>query len=568
MKEVKNLCTSILKKDKKNFDALQLLGLTAARNKLWEIAADFFFKALEVNPNNSNLHNNQGIVFQELGQVDKALHSYRKSIYLNPENAEAFYNQADLLKYLKSYENAIKSYMQAITVKPDFAEAFCNLGILYYELKEFNESELKLKKAINLNPNYLEANINLGNVLLDLKRFDDSLESYNKAIAINQTHAESYCNRGNVLIELNRLSDALFSYDTAISLKSNYYEAYCNRGNVLKLMKRFDEALESYDKSIEANPSYADAYWNKSLTYLYQGDFVNGLSLYDWRWKIDKIETVYRSSFKPEWDGKSRIDRILVWSEQGVGDEIMFAGLLSELQSLVGGVIVEVDERLIPIFARSLSGIEFVSKLLPVEDERFDAHLPMGSLMKFLRPTLEAFNAKGGSPYLLADIKRSQALRSKWVKGAEKLIGISWKSKNAQNGHQRSLSLKDMVQALQVPGVKLVNLQYGDVKDEILQVKQEIGIEVIEESSVDNFVDLDGLAALIMACDEVISVDNSTVHLSGALGKEVQVLLPFSADWRWMEERADSPWYRSVKLHRQGPNWDWQKVLALLEISS
>ena len=113
---------------------------------------------------------------------------------------------------------------------------------------------------------------------------------------------------------------------------------------------------------------------------------------------------------------------------------------------------------------------------------------------------------------------------------------------------------------LSLPDVDFVSLQYGDTDEEIEQVRSESSVNVLSFKDVDNFHDIDGLASLIQACDFVVSIDNSTVHLAGALGKDTRVLLPFVPNWRWLMDRCDSPWYSSVKLYRQGSDRNWSGV--------
>ena len=167
--------------------------------------------------------------------------------------------------------------------------------------------------------------------------------------------------------------------------------------------------------------------------------------------------------------------------------------------------------------------------------------------------------------YVMADSSRASALRQVLTSDDTRpLCGISWRSKNEKKGQDRSIALKELVQAVDPSRVRLVNLQYGDVSHEIAQLQQEEGIEVLQCPGVDTHNDLDGLAALIEVCDFVVSADNSTVHLAGALGRTVSVLLPFNADWRWFLNRSDSPWYPSATLYRQDVLGDWSSPLTQL----
>ena len=132
----------------------------------------------------------------------------------------------------------------------------------------------------------------------------------------------------------------------------------------------------------------------------------------------------------------------------------------------------------------------------------------------------------------------------------ERAIGISWRSSNAETGAMRSVGWRELVEALRGEGVRLVNLQYGEVGAEIEGVYEELGERVWACGEVDNREDLDGLAALIEACDEVVSIGNATAHLAGALGKRTRVLLPEAPSWRWLAKGHTTPWYESVCIYR------------------
>ena len=259
---------------------------------------------------------------------------------------------------------------------------------------------------------------------------------------------------------------------------------------------------------------------------------------------------------------------MFLWAEQGIGDEIMFASLIPELEERCSNLTVKCDERLIPLFERSFSEkINFQFDQNKVTEDSYDFHIPIASLPSIFRPSLDSFKQASGA-YLYCDVERAEELRKTISKDkAEILIGISWNSSAKQPGaHHRNITLSDLAKHLHAPGVRLVNLQYGDVTDDIIKLKDDHGIEVTQVPDVDNRNDIDGLAALIMACDEVISIDNATVHLSGALGAKTKILLPFNRNWQWGTSGSSSYWYNSVELYRQQSAGDWKKVLEQLKV--
>jgi hypothetical protein len=217
------------------------------------------------------------------------------------------------------------------------------------------------------------------------------------------------------------------------------------------------------------------------------------------------------------------------------------------------------------LFGRALPGVQVFERGKAVPEELYDEQIPLGSLGKWLRPTRESFEGKGGG-YLKAEEGLGLRLRRELgVRDGERLIGLSWRSASAETGAARSVPLVELVGALRgVEGVRFLNLQYGDVGGELECLRRESGVEVLSHPGIDNREDLEGLAGLIEGCDLVVSVGNATAHLSGALGQRTWVLLPYVAGWRWLHEGERCPWYQSVRLFRQAERGQWTTVLENL----
>jgi Tfp pilus assembly protein PilF len=438
--------------------------------------------------------------------------------------AVAFYRQGNALLKLKQFAEALPYYDQALALKPDYAEACSNRGI----------------------------------ALQRLARYQDALAGFQQAIALKPDYANAYNNCGLALKDLKRYPEEPACYEKAIALKPDFAEAHNNLGNALQNLKRYPEALQHYEQALALNPGYVSAAWNKALLKLLAGHFEEGYRLYEWRWRKPDFDVPLLGN-RPRWQPGQQVERLLIWAEQGVGDHIFFGGLLPEARQFARQLIALVDARLLPLFRRAMPQISFFPSNQTLAEHQFDAHLPMGSLPGYLRNSLTDFTPNRRC-YLSADPLRAAELRQQLADPEECLVGITWKSKNPQSGDQRTLDLNAFA-GLYVPGLKFLNLQYGDVDAEIADFKTQTGIEVLQCPMVDNMQDLDGLAALISACDLVVSIDNTTVHLAGALGKACWVLLPCLPDWRWLLDRSDSPWYPSLRLYRQQSQTDWHDVL-------
>jgi hypothetical protein len=261
--------------------------------------------------------------------------------------------------------------------------------------------------------------------------------------------------------------------------------------------------------------------------------------------------------------------RLLIWAEQGVGDEVMFASLVPDVLAAGGRPVILCNSRLVPLFARSFPAAQVLHCSDPGHFCQLpaDCHVPMGSLPRFFRSAQDRFLPHRG--YLRPDDTLVEHLRARYASlGSGLKVGISWRSGNRTSGRRRSAPLSSWRELLQTDGVQFVNVQYGDCRQELDDVKRDSGVEVYHDEQVDPLRDMDAFAAQIAALDLVISIDNSTVHMAGALGKPVWTLLSVAPNWRWFHGRDDSPWYPAMRLFRQTKLADWpalfQHVAAAL----
>ena len=523
--EASRLYAEILKANPKQFDALQYLAAIHIQSGHFSEAERLFARAIRIDPNSPVLHSNYGSALHALGRYAEAAASYEKALGLDPHYAEAFYNLANSLSALERFDAAIVHY----------------------------------KKAIDINPSYADAHYNLGNALQKLRRFEETIASYDAALSMAPGFALAYLNRGNALREMRRYAEAIADYDKAIQHNSNCSDAFANRGGVLKDLRRFDEALTSYFKALSINPKDPEIYWNTGLMLLLLGNFRDGLEFYEWRKKI-KEPLGNRTFPRPLWTGQEdlRGKRILIHEEQGVGDIIQFCRYVKHLEERGAHVIFAVAERLSKLMSTLGESIE----IRPIENivPDFDFHCPLISLPKAFNTDLATIPAH--TPYLFADPARNLSLRQQLREpGARKICGVSWFSTNPSTGKERSVKLADLLGMLDAKDYTFVNLHYGDVTQEIADLRAQLGIDVHLVADMDNFRDLDGFAALVDACDVILTIDNTTAHMAGALNKTTFLMLSYVPDWRWMLDREDSPWYPSLRLFRQRSDGDWGPVL-------
>ncbi len=590
--EAQKLYADILLKDPNHFDALHFCGVIAYQKGDLGGAESFYVKAISLKnsaaaiyvnyglllhvsgrldeavasydsaiqrqPNDAYAFNNRGVSLEGLKRFDDALASFDRAISIHSNFADAYINRGNLLKTVGRLPEALSSYDRSIEILPGDADAFNNRGVVLNGLRRFDEALASYERALSLKPNFAEAYCNRGKTLNALKRFDEALASYDKSIGIKSDYAEAHNNRGATLALMLRFPDALASYERALAIKPDYAEALNNCGVALQNLKMFDAALARYSKAIDIKPDYAEACWNKASLLLLFGKFGDGLTLYEWRKRGEdpKGERTFR---QPLWLGEEslRNRRILIHEEQGVGDVVQFCRYIKLLEAEGAKVVFAVSAKLAPLMKRLGSDAE-ICLLSDIPDD-FDFHCPLMSLPLAFKTDLATIPAM--ATYLFADEKRSHQLHQRLSRdGMKKVCGLSWYSKADRTGVTRSVDLLELFNHIDPTEYTFVSLQYGDVADQIADLKAKKGVEIVCVPEVDNFQDLDGFAALVDACDVVLTIDNTTVHLAGALNKKTLVMLPDVPDWRWMLDRDDSPWYPSIRLLRQELLGDWRAV--------
>jgi Tfp pilus assembly protein PilF len=486
-----------------------------------------YTQILQIDPNHSDALHFLGLIAQQRGKAEIAIELMIKSIGADPSNPIYHGNLGSVLEKQGKLDEAVASYRTALSLKPDYADAHNNLGY----------------------------------VLQQQGKLDEAVASYNEALLLKSDFAEVYDNLGTLLQQQGKLDEAVVSYNKALLFKPDFARAYSNLGTVLLEQGKTDEALASYNKALFVHPDFAQAVSNMALAQLLQGDFAAGWHNYEQRWRSIGHNTPMRSYPQPHWRGeKLASGHLLIWGEQGVGDEIMFAALIPDVLRTGNRCILDCDARLMPLFARSFPDVGVVHSYDPGQtpDLEIEAHLPGGSLPGLFRTTNATFAATK-SPYLIADPVKRELFRSRYDDG-RRLVGLAWNTTNQKTGSKRSIDLSLFAPLFARSDIRWVSLQYGDYGALVKQVSA-ASAPILIDRSVDQLSDIDTFAAQVAAMDMVISIDNSTAHLAGALGVPVWVLLPFAADWRWLQAREDSPWYPTMRLFRQQERGNWQSVL-------
>ena len=514
-------------------------------------------QALPAWPDQAEAYYKRASALKDEGRLAEAVAAFDNAIALKPDYAQAYNGRGIVLAHVSRLAEAAGSFDRAIALKPDYAEAHNNRALVLQDLGQFEEALISLDRAVALQPDNARAHNNRGVVLHGLMHDDEALASHDKAIALKPEYAEAHYNRGIVLRELDRLDDALASFDRAIALKRDYAAAHNNRGTVLLDLGRLEEAVAAFDAAIALTGGFAEASVNKSYCLLQMGRFEEGWRLHEWRKKTER-PVGHRSFSQPPWLGNEDITNktVFVHWEQGFGDTLQFCRYGRLLRARGANVVMSVQEPLYRLLSHSMPDIRFLKD--DVVPAAFDYHCALMSLPLAFGTTLQ--NVPAAVPYLFADDegRKTWEDRMPTPTPSKPRVGLAW-SGNAKhkNDINRSVGLATLAPILGID-VHWVSLQkeIGDIDRPLLENFRHIS----HYGKLLN--DFSDTAALIAAMDLVITVDTSVAHLASAMGKPVWMLLAFRADWRWLRDGDDCPWYPTVRLFRQQTPRAWDGVVA------
>jgi tetratricopeptide (TPR) repeat protein len=585
--EAERVYGEVLRQQPNHLDALVRLGAIAAQSGRAERAVELFRKAIKLTPKIPAVHRNLGMALFELKRFREALASFDRAILLKPDYAECHNSRGLVLQELKRTAEALTAFEKAIALKPHFPEAYFNLGLALEGLQRPSDALAAHEKAIAVRANFPEAHYSRGRLLERLGQPVEALTAHGRAIALNPLFAEPYTGRGNILQEMRRLDEALASHeraielkpdfaeahnnrsiaftylmrpsealascDKAIALKPDFPEAYNNRGNILQDLRRVEEALAAYEKATALNPDYVEAYNNRALLLLLMGRFEEGWREHEWRKKRRDGAIAADSYSRPLWLGEENIEgkTIFVWSEQGFGDTIQFCRYAKLLEARGAKVIMSVQQPLLAL-------LKSISPTIEVTDynaAQFDYHCPLMTLPLAFRTSLDSIPAE--PRYITADAELRFGWEGRLPGKTKPRIGVVWSGSATHKIYNRSMPLEIFLTLLDL-GADWVCLQKEISEKDIAALRQDGRMAFFG----DDLRDFSDTAALLDLMDLVITIDTSVAHLAGAMGKPAWILLPFNADWRWLLNRNDSPWYPSLRLFRQHAPDDWIGPIA------
>lgn len=494
------------------------------------------------------------------------LNSARQTLAVNPANAVALHHIGVDIRDRRHPERARLFLSWAFNVNPQ-SEMYLS-DLLYTRYFTGDRSVTRELAALSRRSKHPHASRMFALLLADMRQVTASIHESARAVTLDPTNVVSYSKRAITLILADKIREAETSLSRALLLHPNWLEASINYAHVLSTRGDYQSALKMYETIIKDKPDLVEPYFNASVCLLGLGLFQEGWRWYEYRWRMNSIVSFAADfrlcrlkSNKPEFDGKT-VDRLLVWGEQGIGDEIMFASIINDTVASTSKLIIACDPRLCSLFSRSFPNADVVSAKEKIGETRYDAQVSVGGLAKIYRNHESMFIGK--TPYLIADKRTSEQLGKRLVQSSRLKIGLSWRSINADNGKSRSITLKELFGHLGSLPVAWVNLQYDFNGDDRQQIKDFPALKesFFEFPDIDKMRDMESVAALIDQCDLVISIGNTVAHLAGALGKPMFVLVPAGGSWRWAGAGSSTPWYPTARVFRKKSEDEWAVILS------
>lgn len=552
--EAEGLYRQVLAVDPDQVEALHGLGVLHGRAGRFDAAIALLRRAVARRPGDSALHGDLAHALRGAGRVAEALAADREAVRLGPERAAAHEGLGLSLHRAGQPAEAVVHFRRAVALSPESPVALCNLGAILHEQGKSDEAVTALRQAVRLRPAYGEALYHLGQVLRDQGRIEEAVTSLRQAAQLRPEVVAVHNLLGNALRDLGQLPEAIGHYEAALRLQPNQPALHINLGLACEDAKQFDRALACYDRAIQLRPDDADAHTYRAMLLLRRGDFERGWAEYEWRWQVRRAFA--RPAFdRPAWEGSDlRGQTILLYGEQGLGDTLQFVRYASLLAARGATVIVECQ----PELKRLLDNVAGTSTVIARGEPRpaFDCHQALLSLPRLFQTTLASVPAE--IPYVKVDPDAIAAWRDRLGPKEGVRVGLVWAGRPThKNDRNRSINLDVLGPLAELSGVRFYSLQLGPAARQL--TRPPAGLRVVDlTGNIRDFVDT---AALIENLDLVVTVDTSVAHLAGMLGRPVWVLLPYAADWRWLEDRDDTPWYPTMRLFRQPAHGDWDSVV-------
>ncbi len=536
-------------------DTLHLYGILMIQTGRVEQGLAMVDRALAILPGFVDAHFNRAMALMPLGRLEEALDGFDRTLALRQDHLGALYSRPLALAQLRRFEDALAGFDRFLAAQPHNPDALLNKGVTLDKLGRPAAALEMFERVLALQPRDAQARFNHGGVLKQLGRLEEAEASFARALALQPGWPDALVNHGVTLRMLGRPAEAIRDYDMALAAAPGHVAALVSRGAACIDLGRFGEALSDYDQALAADPGNALAAFNRGVALLQTGRFAEGWPGYERRKDLPGASKRAAGFPQPQWDGRASLEgrRLFLYWEQGLGDTIQFCRYASLAADRGAEVILSVQDALAPL----LKGFDPRVTVIGANEtpDCFDLHAALMSLPGAFGTTLDVMPRDG--PYLTTPTPAERE------PGAKPRIGLVWSgAAGHENDRNRSASLASLAPLLDFDAgwfclQKDIQAADGQTMAALPQL----------QNLREQLAGFPRTAALISSLDLVISVDTSIAHLAAAMGKPTWILLSAASDWRWLTERADSPWYGCVRLFRQPRPGDWDAVVGQVQVA-
>ncbi len=525
MRAAEKAYLAVLQLDPRQFEAMHGLGVLYMQSGSIERSEKQLHSALQLDPDNVAANHDHGVALRSLGRFADAVASFDKSIAKAPGNALAHFNRATALLRSERTDEAIAGFGRAISLEPGFAIAYCQRG----------------------------------NALLQVGRAQDALDDFDQAVALNPSFAEAIHNRANTLRALDRTEEAVPAYRKVTALRPDHADAYYNLGLALQDLGRFDEASASYNRAIFVQPGFHEAIKARGTLELLLGRMQQGFSDFEHRLRPEDLSAHPALSTIPAWSGQGLEGKsIVVYSDGSMGDLVQFCRYLPRLVAATADVALLAPARFHKILAMESIGARSLSSL--ASRDKFDFRCELMSLPFLFKTDIETV------PGVITHLMQDASLVAQWRARLPRdtfNVGICWQGNPARDiDLGRSMPLSQFRPLTQIPDVRIFSLQKGHGVEQLQMLPESMRVESFGpefDGGCDAFMDT---AAVMTGLDLIVTSDTAVAHLAAALGRPTWVALKYIPEWRWLLNRADSPWYPTARLFRQSAPGQWAPVFT------
>jgi tetratricopeptide (TPR) repeat protein len=528
-------------------------------------AEEALLKAIRINPHKCDVaFINLGKLKHKQKSYDSALDYYNKALKLVPESEDALFNKAVVYVDLEDYNSALDIFLIILKKNGDHEKTIINIAVLFNKLGKYIKSIEYSKRILNKNKNEL-ALLNFADSYCGLKKYKEAINIYSSINDKSTNYFIALNGKGVALNGLCKYEEAIYCYDKVIIEDESKADALSNKAHTLNEIYKYEDALKCINQAIDIDNSKRNYHLIKAYILFNLRKFELAWSEYEWRNKINDPSNSYILKFNklPKWDGVDYSKKIVIWGEQGLGDQILFSSALNELNEFKVLPTVLINKKMLSVYRKSFTKYNFLDMNSDLEIFEYEYQISIIDLQKYYRKSLENFkNIK--VPYLY---NKNEYKKIKIENSENKIIcGLSWMSFGDEIGNEKSIPLENFEFILNSKKIKFIDIQYYPKNKREIILKEHKKLEKIK--NINLYENFDILVEIVDQCDIIVTCSNTTAHVAGALGKNAFLLTPKykGRHWYWQKDINDiSLFYPTVVILEQEFPQNWKHPIAKLE---